>query len=1064
MSHLRVFRRFWYAQGKSPRKLALRRRLLVECLEQRTLLSVVTTPAAATTQHLTLADLPAAAQQAITTAISQQGKLTTSDATADDNFGPAIAVSGNTVVAGGAGGVCVFTGSGPGLANLTQVAVLKPSDGAVGNGFGESLAINGNTVVVGAGLATVNGNDDQGTVYVYTEPASGWASMTETAKLAPSDGTANDYFGGEVSISGNTVVVGAIGAPLGAQSDVGAAYLFAKPSSGWANMTQTAELSASDGTPGDIFGCSVSISANTVVVGAESGPSNGAGAAYVFSEPPSGWANMTQTAKLTASDGLAGDNFGASVSISGNTIAVAAMGIGIGGKTSSPNAVYVFTEPASGWTNTTQIAELSAPNGMMNMGTSLCINGSTVVAGSRYATVGGNTDEGAAFVFTEPSSGWRNMSPTAEFTAADGTANGGFGSSVLASGDTVLVGAMAPPTGSNPARGAVYVFTEPSSGWTNMSQATKLTASDGAYVNDLGDSVAISGNTVVVGAPDATVDGVYQQGTAYVFTESGSGWANMTQIAKLTASDGTANDDFGGAVAIDGNTIVVGAPDALNGSNSQYQGAAYVFTEPSTGWANMNQTAKLTAANDAVSSSVPALGALPNALGFGGEFSFGNSVAISGNTIVVGSRFNPTACLMNPSPGAAYVFVEPGTGWRNMTQTAKLTSTDGGYLFGTSVAISGNTVVVGEVTYFGDCYFFTPGVNDSPAAAYVFAEPSSGWANMTQTAKLTASDGGAYYNFGASVSIDGNTIVVGAPFSEVAATTPGAPSVVDGPGAAYVFTEPASGWSNMTQTSKLASSDDAASDNFGESVAISGNTIVVGSPGGDFGSSSPGAAYVFTMPAAGWANMTETAKVTASDAAGVDEFGGSVAISGGTLVVGAPGAAVGANVDQGAAYVFGAATATPPTVTRVSSTPPTIASPAVKSATIGQKYSYQVKTNAGSGQEITFLLGAAPAGMSINASTGLVTWVPNVFQKGSNTVTVLARDQFGDTMQQTFSISVSGVSTPYNPFAPTNRRLVIVGPVRAELDVGTTSGVQPASLKSNVVDQLLASSGLDLWL
>ena len=112
-------------------------------------------------------------------------------------------------------------------------------------------------------------------------------------------------------------------------------------------------------------------------------------------------------------------------------------------------------------------------------------------------------------------------------------------------------------------------------------------------------------------------------------------------------------------------------------------------------------------------------------------------------------------------------------------------------------------------------------------------------------------------------------------------------------------------------------------------------------------------------------------------------------------------------------------------------TPPTIASPAVKSATIGQKYSYQVKTNAGSGQEITFLLGAAPAGMSINASTGLVTWVPNVFQKGSKTVTVLARDQFGDTTQQTFSISVSGVSTPYNPFAPTNRRLVIVGPVRA---------------------------------
>jgi hypothetical protein len=166
----------------------------------------------------------------------------------------------------------------------------------------------------------------------------------------------------------------------------------------------------------------------------------------------------------------------------------------------------------------------------------------------------------------------------------------------------------------------------------------------------------------------------------------------------------------------------------------------------------------------------------------------------------------------------------------------------------------------------------------------------------------------------------------------------------------------------------------------------------------------------------------QEAKLTSSDGVADDNFGPTVAISGNTIVVGAAGATVGVNVGQGAAYVFGP-------VTGVSSPPPTIASPAIKSAIVGRKYTYQVKTNASAGQAITFSLGAAPAGMSINAATGLVTWVPNVFQTGSSTVTVLATDQFGDIGEQTFRISVSGVLTPFNPFAPTKRALVILGPL-----------------------------------
>ena len=123
------------------------------------------------------------------------------------------------------------------------------------------------------------------------------------------------------------------------------------------------------------------------------------------------------------------------------------------------------------------------------------------------------------------------------------------------------------------------MFTEPGSGWANMTQTAKLTASDGAAGDYFGSSVSISGNTVVVGANGATVGANSSQGAAYVFTESGSGWANMTQTAKLTASDGAVDDAFGFSVSISGNTMVVGAVDAKIGANTG-QGAAYVFGSP----------------------------------------------------------------------------------------------------------------------------------------------------------------------------------------------------------------------------------------------------------------------------------------------------------------------------------------------------------------------------------------------------------------------------------------------------------------------------------------------------
>jgi hypothetical protein len=266
---------------------------------------------------------------------------------------------------------------------------------------------------------------------------------------------------------------------------------------------------------------------------------------------------------------------------------------------------------------------------------------------------------------------------------------------------------------------------------------------------------------------------------------------------------------------------------------------------------------------------------------------FGTSVAISGNTIVVGaadtSNFNDPAAA---GPGAAYVFVMPAGGWHDMTETAKLTASDGnnGDAFGDSVAISGNTIAVGA-------FFATDSSGNSFAGkSYVFVRPSSGWSgNLNETAELTANDSELLNYMGASVGISGGTVVAGAYGHN------------NFQGVAYVFARPSTGWKNMTQTAELSSADGAGSDDFGFSAAISGDTVVMGAPNAR---NSKGAAYVFVKPSTGWSNMTQTCELIARNGVQFQSFGQSVATNGKVVVVGAPSTTVGSNFGQGAGYVF----------------------------------------------------------------------------------------------------------------------------------------------------------------
>jgi|HubBroStandDraft_6_1064221.scaffolds.fasta_scaffold33456_3 hypothetical protein len=415
------------------------------------------------------------------------------------------------------------------------------------------------------------------------------------------------------------------------------------------SWAQLAELTASHGANGDAMGISISISGDTVVVGAQNATVNGdagQGAAYVFVKPASGWGNMTQTATLTASDGKAGDGFGGSVYIVGDTIVVGACPQS--GMCNGPGKVYVFLKPISGWKTTAKFkAKLTASDGMANDGFSnelaLSADGNTVAVGAAGATVNGNAAQGAAYVFVKPETGWKTATQTGKLTESHGEAGDVAGEvSVSGDGSTVFVGAPGATVGTNAGQGVAYLFLRPASGWKTTSKfAAKLSAKGGAAYDDFGfcqagsSCISSDGTTVLAGALQynfSTGKGT-GPGKAYIFVKPATGWKTTSVFnAKLTAGGGVTGDVLGWSAAISANTAVVGAVVGNGGT-----GAAYVFNKPKTGWKTTSKfAAELTASDGDI----------------GDAFAF--SLSISGGTIAVGALNHPDSSIAGP--GAAYVF------------------------------------------------------------------------------------------------------------------------------------------------------------------------------------------------------------------------------------------------------------------------------------------------------------------------------------------------------------------------------------------------------------------------
>ncbi len=371
-------------------------------------------------------------------------------------------------------------------------------------------------------------------------------SWTQLGELTASDATTSDYFGLAVAIDGDTVVVGATGAQVGSNANQGAGYVFVKPTSGWQNMRQVAKLTASDGKTGDRLGVSVAVSGNFIVVGGSTG-------GYLFRKPKRGWKSGHETAKLGC---------GPLVAISGDTVVCGGFGA----------AVYV--KPKTGWRSVTTYDALLEATDPGTFFFALAIDRGVVVAGNYEY----NNSQGAAYVFVKPKRGWNVSSnvrriqfQTARLTASDGVFSDRFGWSAAIRGDAVAVGApQHNPYGCH--CGAAYVFVKPVGGWKDMTQTAELTDTNLQYASDIGSSAAVQGRTLVAGAVDG--GNADFQGSAFIFIEPPGGWVDTTTPdATLMASDGQQGDHFGVSAGISGNTILIGSARAF----VNLTGAAYVF-------------------------------------------------------------------------------------------------------------------------------------------------------------------------------------------------------------------------------------------------------------------------------------------------------------------------------------------------------------------------------------------------------------------------------------------------------------------------------------------------------
>jgi len=796
-------------------------------------------------------------------------KIIASDISSGDNFGTTTAVSGDYIIVGSpydddngrdSGSAYIYKKQTNGTTKL--LAKLRASDASYDDNFGSSVAISGNYITIGAYKNDDNGSDS-GSAYVFKINSD--SNISEITKLTASDADNYDYFGSSIAISGDYITIGAYRNNDNGNYS-GSAYVFKINSD--SNISEITKLTASDADSYDLFGSSIAISRNYIVVGSKYNDDNdsNSGSAYVFKINSDD--NISEITKLIASDASYGDYFGYSVSISGNNIV-------IGTNNNYYGNAYVYQ--ISPDDNVKEITKLN--NNIYRFGNYVSINDDYMIVGSNSSytsylykvdnedgvtlikeltpssdtytravaisgtnIVIGNSSNSAylfdikankpyiptlknklthneslnLFKYTIPNIIKLDSSTITYSLSGDDSNNFILNNGILQSTN---IFDYENPTDTNSDN--IYNITLTISDESNRSNSYDIAISvtDNTYLYNtitkasdvegeayFGNSMDSDGNYTIVGAYKDDANGEYDSGAAYLYKKDSNG--TITQLAKLIASDGSRHDYFGYSVAISKDYIVVGSIyDDIDSNNNQ--GSAYVFKKNSDD--TISQIAKLTA-NDGSSYDY-----------------FGYSVAISEDYIVVGSKYDDDN---GSDSGSAYVFKINSD--NNISQIAKLRASDASYdnNFGYSVAISNNYITIGD--YSENTYLFK--INSD--------------SNISEISKIEPS--GNKSRYGNSVDIDNNYIVIGN----------------NGYSNAYVFKI------NSDDTlSELATLSDNTS-YLGQKVKISGNNILLSSY-------SYNSATLFTINSD--SNITSTKQFKSNSS---NNFGSSISISGDDVIIG----------------------------------------------------------------------------------------------------------------------------------------------------------------------------------
>jgi hypothetical protein len=599
----------------------------------------------------------------------QQAKLSAVDRTEGDFFGT-VALSGDTAVIGAPGAdsfrgaAYVFQRSGT---SWRQRAKLIDASGDAGDRLGLSLAIRRDTILI----AAPNDDEARGAVHAFGRVRNAWRYE---GSLRAGDGAPYDYFGHQIAIDGEHVIVGApFSDELGDHS--GCAYVFSRSESGW---VEAGKLTPSDGGPGMQFGASVAFVANQAVIGALESSTHD-GSAYVFARVGGAW---EERAKLVHPNPRPDDRFALSVATTGSDVLV-------GAPFDESGIVYPFTGAASGWRSEPAVRSQMAPWG--SLGSAIALDDDTALVTTSalwihrvevLQRVGGSwnrvarleapdrfgsaiaLDDGRALVASAygasggfvavfgRSGGTWTLEGMLE--PADAPVDGSFSAtSVALDGDTALAGVT----------GAVYVFSRVDGVW---SQQAKLT---GNVADRFGDSVALFGDTALVGAPRHS-----ERGAAYIFEREGSTWVERATLSPATAAS-DAGDAFGHDVALVGDTALIGAPRSFDG-----RGVAHVFVRSDDSWAPQ---ATLIADD-----------------GENGD-AFGGSVALAEGRALIGASGHDGA---GTNAGAAYYYSRLDGGW-SLTARLIADQPNEDASFGQHVALSLGTTLVAAPGAYGPVPF-----------------------------------------------------------------------------------------------------------------------------------------------------------------------------------------------------------------------------------------------------------------------------------------------------------------------------------------------------------------------